>query len=105
MIPNANSYCEIDTATVDQWGIPVLRLHFRWSEHEIKNHRRRRLQLNARLRRPQQRMLPPRICRIAQRCRELLEFRPRFLPFMLIEENLRALFLQIQAGIWIFCAK
>ena len=36
MIPNANSYCEIDTATVDQWGIPVLRFHFRWSEHEIK---------------------------------------------------------------------
>ena len=36
MIPNANSYCEIDPTTVDQWGIPVLRFHFRWSEHEIK---------------------------------------------------------------------
>jgi choline dehydrogenase-like flavoprotein len=36
MIPNASSYCEIDPATVDQWGIPVLRFHFRWSEHEIK---------------------------------------------------------------------
>jgi choline dehydrogenase-like flavoprotein len=36
MIPNANSFCEIDSNTVDQWGIPVLRFHFRWSEHEIK---------------------------------------------------------------------
>src|SRR5215467_8159737 len=36
MIPNANSYCEIDPGVVDQWGIPVLRFHFRWSEHEIK---------------------------------------------------------------------
>lgn len=36
MIPNANSYCEIDSNTVDQWGIPVLRFHFRWSEHESK---------------------------------------------------------------------
>jgi choline dehydrogenase-like flavoprotein len=36
MIPNANSYCEIDPTTVDQWGIPVLRFHFRWTEHEIK---------------------------------------------------------------------
>src|SRR5260370_35127779 len=36
MSPNASSYCEIDPATVDQWGIPVLRFHFRWTEHEIK---------------------------------------------------------------------
>lgn len=36
MIPNEHSYCEIDPVTVDRWGIPVLRFHFRWSEHEIK---------------------------------------------------------------------
>ena len=36
MIPNEHSYCEIDPQQVDQWGIPVLRFHFRWSEHEIK---------------------------------------------------------------------
>ena len=36
MIPNEDSYCEIDTEKVDQWGIPVLRFHFKWSEHEIK---------------------------------------------------------------------
>ena len=34
MIPNADSYCEIDPNTVDRWGIPVLRFHWRWSEHE-----------------------------------------------------------------------
>jgi choline dehydrogenase-like flavoprotein len=35
MIPNEHSYCDIDPAQVDQWGIPVLRFHFRWSQHEI----------------------------------------------------------------------
>ena len=35
MIPNAHSYCEIDPAVVDQWGIPVLRFHFQWSQDEI----------------------------------------------------------------------
>jgi choline dehydrogenase-like flavoprotein len=35
MIPNADSYCEIDPNVVDQWGIPVLRFHFQWSQDEI----------------------------------------------------------------------
>ncbi len=35
MIPNKNSYCEIDPAKVDQWGIPVLRFHFGWSDAEL----------------------------------------------------------------------
>ena len=39
MIPNENSYCEIDPAGVDQWGIPVLRFHWRWSEYELKQAR------------------------------------------------------------------
>jgi choline dehydrogenase-like flavoprotein len=34
MVPNENSYCEIDPNVVDKWGIPVLRFHFRWSEYE-----------------------------------------------------------------------
>jgi choline dehydrogenase-like flavoprotein len=35
MIPNENSYCEIDPdGTKDKWGIPVLRFHWQWSEHE-----------------------------------------------------------------------
>lgn len=39
MIPNQNSYCEIDPNVVDQWGIPVLRFHFKWSDHEWKQAR------------------------------------------------------------------
>ena len=36
MIPNPDSYCDIDPNVVDQWGIPVLRFHFKWSDYEIK---------------------------------------------------------------------
>ena len=35
MIPNNDSWCEIDHGTVDEWGIPVLRFHFQWSQDEI----------------------------------------------------------------------
>ncbi len=33
-VPNANCYCEIDPATKDQWGIPVLKFHWKWSDYE-----------------------------------------------------------------------
>jgi choline dehydrogenase-like flavoprotein len=36
MIPNEHTYCEIDSSTVDQWGIPVLRFHWRAGENETK---------------------------------------------------------------------
>jgi choline dehydrogenase-like flavoprotein len=36
MIPNEHTYGEIDPNTVDEWGIPVLRFHFQWSDNEIK---------------------------------------------------------------------
>lgn len=36
MIPNEQSYCEIDPAAKDKWGIPVLRFHWKWSEHETR---------------------------------------------------------------------
>lgn len=36
MIPNEQSYCELDPNTVDQWGIPVLRFHWKWSDHETR---------------------------------------------------------------------
>jgi choline dehydrogenase-like flavoprotein len=36
MVPNERSYCEIDSEVVDQWGIPVLRFHFKWNEEEIR---------------------------------------------------------------------
>ena len=36
MIPNEDCYCEIDPDAVDQWGIPVLRFHWKWSDHETR---------------------------------------------------------------------
>ena len=36
MIPNADTYCELDPSKVDQWGIPVLRFHFKWTEYELR---------------------------------------------------------------------
>ena len=35
MIPNADSYCEIDPDIKDKFGIPTLRFHFKWSEQEL----------------------------------------------------------------------
>jgi choline dehydrogenase-like flavoprotein len=35
MIPNKDTWCEIDPAKTDAYGIPVLRFHFAWSQHEI----------------------------------------------------------------------
>ena len=39
MIPNEDSYCEINPDEVDQWGIPTLRFHWEWSEHELNQAR------------------------------------------------------------------
>jgi choline dehydrogenase-like flavoprotein len=36
MISNSDTYCEIDPSAVDEWGIPVLRFHWRAGENEIK---------------------------------------------------------------------
>jgi choline dehydrogenase-like flavoprotein len=36
MIPNAQSYCELDPQVRDRYGIPVLRFHWQWSEHETR---------------------------------------------------------------------
>jgi len=36
MIPNEDSFCEIDPTVKDKWGIPVLRFHWKWSEHETR---------------------------------------------------------------------
>src|SRR5260370_36025881 len=35
MIPNPDTYCEIDPDVVDQWGIPALRFHFKRSDYEL----------------------------------------------------------------------
>ena len=34
MIPNDDCYCELEPTTVDKYGIPVLRFHWKFSEHE-----------------------------------------------------------------------
>ncbi len=34
MIPNPDSYCELDPEAVDRYGIPVLRFHWKWAEYE-----------------------------------------------------------------------
>ncbi|HEX4240794.1 MAG TPA: GMC family oxidoreductase [Steroidobacteraceae bacterium] len=34
MIPNDRSYCELDGSVKDKWGIPVLKFHWQWSDHE-----------------------------------------------------------------------
>src|SRR5437660_3720967 len=36
MIPNEQSSCEIDPQLKDKFGIPVLRFHWKWSEHETR---------------------------------------------------------------------
>ncbi|MEY2881543.1 MAG: Fructose dehydrogenase large subunit [Verrucomicrobiota bacterium] len=36
MIPNDDSFCELDPTVKDKWGIPVLRFHWKWSEHETR---------------------------------------------------------------------
>lgn len=35
-IAREDNYCEIDPAIVDKYGIPVLRFHYKWSDHEVK---------------------------------------------------------------------
>lgn len=38
-IAREDNYCEIDPVTVDKYGIPVLRFHYKWSDYEIKQAR------------------------------------------------------------------
>jgi choline dehydrogenase-like flavoprotein len=33
-IPNEDCYCELDPTTKDKYGIPVLRFHWKWTDHE-----------------------------------------------------------------------
>ncbi len=42
MIPNEQSYCEIDPDVKDKWGIPVLRFHWKWNDYEINQVRHMR---------------------------------------------------------------
>jgi choline dehydrogenase-like flavoprotein len=35
-IAREDNYCEIDPNTVDKYGIPVLRFHYKWSDYEVQ---------------------------------------------------------------------
>lgn len=35
-VPQYDNYCEIDPNTVDEFGIPVLRFNYNWTDHEVK---------------------------------------------------------------------
>ncbi|MEO5509692.1 MAG: GMC family oxidoreductase [Longimicrobiales bacterium] len=35
MIPNEDTYCEIDPTVVDRYGIPVMRFHWKFQEYEL----------------------------------------------------------------------
>ena len=34
-IAQYDNYCELDPTVVDEWGMPVLRFNYQWTEHEI----------------------------------------------------------------------
>jgi choline dehydrogenase-like flavoprotein len=36
MIPNEDCFCELDPVVKDKWGTPVLRFHWKWSDHELR---------------------------------------------------------------------
>jgi choline dehydrogenase-like flavoprotein len=42
MVPNEDSYCEIDPEVKDKWGTPVLRFHWKWSDYELNQARHMR---------------------------------------------------------------
>ena len=34
-VPMESNYCEIDEDVVDEWGIPVLKFNYKWSDYEV----------------------------------------------------------------------
>lgn len=38
-VPQWENYCEIDPTVVDEWGIPVLRFNYHWTDYEIRQGR------------------------------------------------------------------
>jgi choline dehydrogenase-like flavoprotein len=35
-VPQRENRCEIDNEVVDEWGIPVLKFNYKWTQHEVK---------------------------------------------------------------------
>lgn len=38
-VPQYSNYCEIDHSTVDKFGIPVLKFHYKWTDQEVRQAR------------------------------------------------------------------
>ncbi len=38
-VPQWENYCELDPTVVDEWGIPVLRFNYQWTDYEIRQAR------------------------------------------------------------------
>ena len=47
MLPNKGSFCELDPEMKDQWGIPVLRFHWQWTDFEINQVRHQQKHIRA----------------------------------------------------------
>jgi choline dehydrogenase-like flavoprotein len=45
MLPNEDTFCELDPEVKDRWGIPVLRFHWKWTDFELNQvrHQQRRI--------------------------------------------------------------
>jgi choline dehydrogenase-like flavoprotein len=46
MIPNDQTYCELDPVTKDKWGIPALRFHWQWGQYEIDQWKHQQVTFN-----------------------------------------------------------
>ena len=46
MIPNDQTYCDLDPAVRDQWGFPVLRFHWKHGAHDLETARHMRQSLS-----------------------------------------------------------
>ncbi|UFX46501.1 MULTISPECIES: GMC oxidoreductase [Bradyrhizobium] len=43
MIPNEQTFCELDPDTKDKWGTPVLRFHWKWGDYEVNQWKHQQL--------------------------------------------------------------
>jgi choline dehydrogenase-like flavoprotein len=46
MLPNDDSYSELDPKVKDQWGISVLRFHWKWTDFELNQVRHQQKQIS-----------------------------------------------------------
>ncbi len=51
-VPQFDNYCELDPTVVDEWGIPVLRFNYQWTDYEINQAKHMQDPMEALLRPP-----------------------------------------------------